>query len=176
VGHTVAAAQCAPDNCPNLTTTGFKGAAWPSAAMPLGDGRLAADDLNTRWIGGLLSTNLIQYFEYSRDLDVLANKVYPFVRDNAEFYRSYAFVGADGKLVFPYTCAQEACQCYDGAFQKTLTLPVPNYTTACTTPNAPFEDRCPGAGGWQRNHPCSSFAWRTRPRAFFSNSSSNRRL
>ena len=154
VGHTVAAAQCAPDNCPNLTTTGFKGAEWPSAAMPLGDGRLAADDLNTRWIGGLLSTNLIQYWEYSHDLEVLANKVYPFVRDNAEFYRTYALPGSDGKLLFPYSCAQEACQCIDGGFVKTPVVPVPNFTTACTDPNSPFADRCPGASGWMKNHPC----------------------
>ena len=154
VGHTVAAAQCAPDNCPNLTATGFKGAAWPSAAMPLGDGRLAADDLNTRWIGGLLSTNLIQYWEFSRDMGVLADKVYPFVRDNAEFYRTYALPGPNGKLVFPYTCAQEACMCYDGGFVKTPVVPVPNFTTACVDPTSPFEDRCPTASGWMKNHPC----------------------
>ena len=154
VGHTVAAAQCAPDNCPNLTTTGFKGTEWPSAAMPLGDGRLAADDLNTRWIGALLSTNLIQYWEYSRNMTTLAAVIYPFVRDNAEFYRSYAVTGTDGKLMFPYSCAQEACQCIDGGFVKTPVVPVPNYTTACLTPDSPFEDRCPDASGWEKNHPC----------------------
>ena len=153
VGHTVAAAQCEPA-CPNLTTTGFKGAEWPSAAMPLGDGRMAADDLNTRWIGGLLSTNLIQYWEYSRDMAVLADRVYPFVRDNAEFYRTYALPGADGKLLFPYSCAQEACQCYDGGFVKTPIVPVPNMSSLCPNPNSPFEDRCPGASGWMKNHPC----------------------
>ena len=40
VGSTVAGAVCDPA-CPNLTTTGFRGAEWPAAAMPLGDGRLA---------------------------------------------------------------------------------------------------------------------------------------
>ena len=154
VGHAVASAQCAPDGCPNLTATGFKGAEWPSAAYPLGDGRLAADDLNTRWIGGLLSTNLIQYFEYSRNMTALEALIYPFVKDNAEFYRSYALPGADGKLVFPYSCAQEACFCYDGAFQKTKAGPVPNYTTACLDATSPFEDRCPTATGWTKNHPC----------------------
>ena len=67
-----------------------------------------------------------------------------------------ALPGADGRLLFPYSCAQEACVCYDGGYQKTLTLPVPNYTTACVTPNSPFDDRCPGypPGSWERNHPC----------------------
>lgn len=154
VGHTVAAAPCAPDGCPNFTATGFKGQEFPSAGMPLGDGRLAADDLQTRWIGGLLSTNLIQYWEYSQDMGALAATIYPFVKDNAEFYRSYALPGPDGKLLFPYSCAQEACECYDGYFQKTPVVPVPNMTTACTNPNAPFEERCPYASGWEKNHPC----------------------
>jgi hypothetical protein len=60
VGSTVAGAYCVPD-CPNLTTTGYKGAEWPSAGMPLGDNRLADSDLGTRFTGGLLATNLIQY-------------------------------------------------------------------------------------------------------------------
>jgi len=105
-------------------------------------------------MGGLLSKNLIQYWEFSRNMTVLADKIYSFVKDNAEFYRTYALPGPDGKLLFPYSCAQEACMCIDGGFVKTLTMPVPNYTTACTNPTAPFEDRCPGASGWMKNHPC----------------------
>ena len=31
--------------------------------MPLGDNRLADSDLQTRFTGGLLATNLIQYWE-----------------------------------------------------------------------------------------------------------------
>ena len=154
VGRTVAGAPCYPDGCPNLTTTGFQGTEWPSAGMPLGDGRLADSDLQTRFIGGLLATNLIQYFEYSRDVGVLADKIYPFVRDNAEFYRSYATVGADGKLLFPYSCAQEACACRDANFVKVPNVPVPNFTTTCSKPDAPFADRCPTASGWELNHPC----------------------
>ena len=154
VGHTVAGAVCLSNNCPNLTLTGFKGTEWPSAGMPLGDNRLADSDLNTRFIGGLLATNLIQYWEYSRNMTTLALQIYPFVRENAEFYLSYATQGPDGKLVFPYSCAQEACDCRDASFVKEANVPVPNFTTACTSPSAPFKDRCPDASGWELNHPC----------------------
>jgi hypothetical protein len=153
VGHTVAGAVCLPGGC-NLTATGFRGAEWPSAGMPLGDNRLADSDLQTRFTGGLLATNLIQYFEYSRNLSTLRDVVYPFVRDNAEFYVSYTTKGADGKLVFPYSCAQEGCDCRDAGFVKFLVQPVPNFTTACREPNAPYKSRCPDASGWELNHPC----------------------
>ena len=89
VGKTVAGAVCNPDGCPNLTKTGFKGAEWPSAGMPLGDNRLADSDLQTRFTDGLLATNHIQYWEYSRNMSTLREKIYPFVKDNAEFYLSY---------------------------------------------------------------------------------------
>ena len=154
VGHTSPGAVCLPDGCPNFTTTGFAGAEWPSAGMPLGDNRLADSDLNTRFIGGLLATNLIQYYEYSRNMTTLADTIYPFVKDNAEFYLSYATAGAGGTLVFPYTCAQEACDCRDSNFIKDTRFPVPNATTACKAPDAPFAVRCPNASGWQEHHPC----------------------
>lgn len=154
VGHGIVGATCLPDNCPNLTTTGFKGAEWPSAGMPLGDLRLADNDLQTRFTGGLLATNLIQYYEYSRNLTTLAQLIYPFVKDNAEFYLSYAITGSDGKLMFPYSCAQEGCDCRDAGFIKTTSYPLPNFTTACKSPNAPYDTRCPGASGWMKNHPC----------------------
>jgi hypothetical protein len=155
VGHTVAGAPCYPDGCPGMAAGGgFRGAEWPSAGMPLGDGRLADSDLQTRFIGGLLATNLIQYWEYARNLTVLAQAVYPHVRDNADFYLSYATAAADGKLLFPYSCAQEACACRDSNFVKVPDVPVPNFTTACSQPNAPFDVRCPTASGWEKNHPC----------------------
>ena len=69
--------------------------------MPLGDNRLADSDLQTRFTGGLLSTNLIQYWEYGRNFTTLREKIYPFVKDNAEFYLSYSEKGSDGKLLFP---------------------------------------------------------------------------
>jgi len=85
VGSTVPGAECDPE-CPNLTATGFRGAEWPAAAMPLGDGRLANSDLQSRFSGGLLATNLIQYWEYTQNLTTLRELIYPFVKDNAEFY------------------------------------------------------------------------------------------
>ena len=123
--------------------------------MPLGDNRMASSDLGTRFVGGLLATNLIQYWEYSRNLTTLREKIYPFVKDNAEFYLSYATKGSDGKLLFPYTCAQEGCGCRDAAFVKQAGIwPIPNETTTCTDPKSPMLDRCPGASGWMLNHPC----------------------
>jgi hypothetical protein len=156
VGHSTPGAVCMPDcqSDPHFTT-GFKGHEWPSAGMPLGDNRLADSDLQTRFIGGLLATNLLQYWEYSRNLTTLAQVIYPFVRNNAEFYASYAVQPTTGgKLAFPYSCAQEGCACRDAAFVKVANVPVPNFTTACTHPDAPFKDRCPDASGWELNHPC----------------------
>ena len=88
VGSTIAGAVCDPE-CPNLTETGFKGAEWPSAGMPLGDNRLADSDLQTRFTGGLLATNLIQYWEYSRNLTTLREKIYPFVKVRCFFPSAY---------------------------------------------------------------------------------------
>ena len=123
--------------------------------MPLGDGRLAESDLQSRFSGGLLATNLIQYWEYSRNLTTLREKIYPFVRDNAEFYLSYALTGSDGKLSFPYSCAQEGCGCRDAAFIKEgVPVPLPNATLECLKPQAAFKDRCPLADGWELNHKC----------------------
>jgi len=157
VGTTVAGAVCNPA-CPNLTTTGFRGTEWPSAGMPLGDLRMASSDLQTRFTGGLLATNLIQYYEYSRNLTTLREKIYPFVRDVAEFYLSYAEKGQDGKLEFPYSCAQEGCACRDAAFVKVPNVPVPNSTLQCKNPASPEmgggTGRCPTANGWMLNHPC----------------------
>ena len=154
VGRTVAGAACSPA-CDNLTTTGFRGAEWPAAAMPLGDGRLAENDLQSRFSGGLLATNLIQYWEYSQNLTTLRERIYPFVKDNAEFYLSYASKGTDGKLMFPYSCAQEACGCRDAAFIKEgVPVPLPNMTVQCKDPTAPFKERCPYASSWELNHHC----------------------
>ena len=154
VGSTVAGAVCNPD-CPNLTSTGFRGAEWPASAMPLGDGRLADSDLQSRFSGGLLATNLIQYWEYSRNLTTLREHIYPFVKDNAEFYLSYAQKDPSGKLMFPYSCAQEACSCRDADFVKErVPVPLPNMTAQCKHPEAPFKDRCPRASGWELHHAC----------------------
>ena len=154
VGATVPGAVCDPE-CPNLTSTGFRGAEWPAAAMPLGDGRLAESDLQSRFSGGLMATNLIQYWEYTHNLTVLRDQIYPFVKDNAEFYLSYAVPGRDGKLMFPYSCAQEGCACRDAGFIKELVpVPLPNFTLQCKQPQAPYKTRCPRASGWEKNHWC----------------------
>jgi len=155
VGRIAAGAVCVGGNCSadEHMMGGFKGAEWPAAAMPLGDGRMANSDLQSRFSGGLLATNLIQYWEYTRNLTTLRDKIYPFVKDNAEFYLSYAVTGQDGKLLFPYSCAQEACSCRDAAFIKEGSpFPLPNATLECKTPQTPFKERCPYASSWELNH------------------------
>eukprot|EP01052_Picozoa_sp_SAG31_P018193 SAG31_NODE_1278_length_9041_cov_3.415231_1_plen_2946_part_10 len=156
VGATVAAAECNPA-CPNLTTTGFEGASWPGAAMPLGDNRLADSDLQVRFVGGLLSTNLIQYWEYSRNVTTLREKIYPFVKDVAEFYRSYVVVAADGKLQFPYSCAQEFCSCRNAQHigGSPPAVPAPNMTLQCKHSTGAFQcapDIHTGGGSPDGNH------------------------
>ena len=45
---------------------------------------------------------------------MLKDVIYPFVRDNAEFYASYALPDkSGGEVFFPFTCAQEGCGCRD---------------------------------------------------------------
>ena len=79
-----------------------------------------------------------RYYEYSRDLSVLREKVYPFVKDNAEFYASYVTTDANGTVVLPYTCGQEQCVCRDyGKYDL-----YPNDTTLCQEPSAPNSIRC----------------------------------
>ena len=132
----------------------YRGASWPSTMFPLGDGRPAPTDLATRFVGGLVATPLIQYYEYSRDPDAL-KLIYPVVRDNAEFYASYAMqddgvsmttatsltaaestaavAGSSGNVTLPFTCAQEGCGCRDGTgwywrWGPQVAIPLPNMT------------------------------------------------
>jgi hypothetical protein len=104
---------------------------------------------------------VIQYWEYSRNETTLREKIYPFVKDNAEFYLSYAEKGKDGKLQFPYSCAQEACACRDAGFFKPPAAfhePLPNSTLQCkdraSTGVGNGTGRCPGYTGWMLNHAC----------------------
>jgi hypothetical protein len=145
VGATTGAASCpggsgAGGNCAVAKdlgrdpTEGYRGTAWPSTMFPLGDGRPAPTDLATRFVGGLVATPLIQYYEYSRDVQMLKDHVYPFVKDNAEFYASWALnANGSGPLMFPYTCAQEACACRNGLswywkWGEVVAIPLPNMT------------------------------------------------
>lgn len=102
-----------------------------------------------------MATNLIQYWEYTQNLTTLRERIYPFVKDNAEFYLSYALQDSKGSLMFPYSCAQEGCGCRDTGFIKeTYPIPLPNATKQCQHPQAPYKDRCPGYNGWELNHKC----------------------
>jgi hypothetical protein len=59
----------------------------------MSDGRLSFTDGQTRFSGGLMATNLIMYFEYSRDIALLRSTIYPFVRDNALVNATTLLVG-----------------------------------------------------------------------------------
>lgn len=114
-------------------TGGYAGAAWPSTAFPLGDGRPAPTDLATRFVGGLVATPLIQYYEYTRNISVLNSTVYPIVRNNADFYTSYAMPYNSSMVYLPFTCAQEGCACRNGLswywrWGPRVEMPLPNMT------------------------------------------------
>lgn len=127
-------------HCPDLSNgTGFRGAEWPDVGFPMADGRLSFTDGQTRFTGGLMATNLIFYFEYSRDMALLNSTIYPFVRDNAEFYASYSRIcSSSGTVVLPYTCGQEQCVCRDFGRGNLW----PNETLQCKQPDAPNTVRC----------------------------------
>jgi hypothetical protein len=124
VGHTATHAVIVPNGVPNETlptfgltgSTGFKGAAWTSTAFPLGDGRPDPSDYSTRFVGALIATDLIQYYEYTLDETTLRERIYPFVKDNALFYESYVVDDPKNKslVTIPWGCAQEVCVCRNG--------------------------------------------------------------
>jgi hypothetical protein len=126
-------------HCPDLSNgTGFRGASWPDVGFPMADGRLSFTDGQTRFTGGLMATNLVMYYEYTRDQQLLNSTIYPFVRDNAEFYASYVTFDAQGTAVLPYTCGQEQCVCRDYGKGDLW----PNETLQCQQPDAPNTVRC----------------------------------
>eukprot|EP00756_Hemistasia_phaeocysticola_P003612 Hpha_TRINITY_DN12336_c0_g1::TRINITY_DN12336_c0_g1_i1::g.156056::m.156056 len=163
VGHTASNAIAVPAmGKPDISDSkGFKGAAWTSTAFPLGDGRPDPSDYSTRFVGGLVATDLIQYYEYTQDRAVLESTVYPIVRDNAEFYISYVrpvdTSGASGEVYFPWSCGQEMCVCRNGGpgyggYKDVHILPQRNMTKNCQDTMAANKTaqglwNCPGAFG-----------------------------
>lgn len=104
----------------------------------------------THLLSAALLTVDCRYYEYSRDLSVLREKVYPFVKDNAEFYASYVTTDANGTVVLPYTCGQEQCVCRDyGKYHL-----YPNDTTLCQQPTAPNSVRCDEAPATANRSAC----------------------
>ena len=75
---------------------------------------------------------------YSRDMALLNSTIYPFIRDNAEFYASYSRLSPSGTVVLLYTCGQEQCVCRDFGRSDLW----PNETLQCTQPDAPSTVRC----------------------------------
>ena len=61
-----------------------------------------------------MATPYIDYYEHSRDLQFLNDSAYPFLRNVAEFYASFAvkngsWSGAGSRYDFLNVCAQEQC-------------------------------------------------------------------
>lgn len=175
VGHTPTYATLKPDDGAAYAypdATGFRGAAWTSTAYPLGDGRPCFSDFGTRFVGALVATDLIQYYEYTLDQAMLRSKIYPVVRDNAEFYSSYAVPDPENRsrVAFPWTCAQEACGCRNGGpgyggYKDIHILPQRNMTDQCARGGGNRSSwMCEGsfgesgAGGEHNAHPDIAFA------------------
>ncbi len=86
----------------------FSGIALVNGIGPYAFQRLYHDDSN-RFGAALAATPMKQYFEYSMDPAFLA-ECYTWVRDAAEFYRSYVVWNTDTqKLDIPYACGEEGC-------------------------------------------------------------------
>ena len=57
-----------------------------------------------------MATPFIDYYEHSLDMQFLQSTAYPFVREVAEFYRTYAvFNATTQRFDLLFTCAQEIC-------------------------------------------------------------------
>ena len=80
-------------------------------------------DNGDRFVGGLIATNLVQYFDATQDASFLHEKLLPLLRGVADFYLSYAVSSASAifgpfgvrhgapssERSLPFTCAQEVC-------------------------------------------------------------------
>ena len=106
---------CGPESWAAMTRCpvgmgGYEGMECPSsmAAFP---GIYTGHDASTRFVAALMSTPYIDYYEYSQDIVFLNKSAYPFVRNVAEFYASYAVKNSSepGRYDLRYTCAQEVC-------------------------------------------------------------------
>jgi hypothetical protein len=97
------------DRCPS-SMGGYDGMECPSSMAAFPD-IYTGHDSSVRFSAGLMATPYIDYFEHSMNLSFLETSAYPFIRNVAEFYASYAVpnASAPGKYDLPYTCAQELC-------------------------------------------------------------------
>lgn len=92
--------------CPKIGN--FSGIAVVNGIGPFAFQRLYHDDSN-RFGAALASTPMKQYYEYSMDSAFLA-ECYPWLRDTAEFYRTYVVRNSHtGKFDIPHACGEEGC-------------------------------------------------------------------
>eukprot|EP01052_Picozoa_sp_SAG31_P004328 SAG31_NODE_178_length_21247_cov_11.492009_14_plen_280_part_00 len=92
--------------CPKIGN--FSGIAVVNGIGPFAFQRLYHDDSN-RFGAALASTPMKQYYEYSMDPVFLA-ECYPWLRDTAEFYRTYVVRNSHtGKFDIPHACGEEGC-------------------------------------------------------------------
>eukprot|EP01050_Picozoa_sp_SAG11_P027431 SAG11_NODE_6945_length_1221_cov_1.864528_1_plen_360_part_10 len=96
-----------PTGCPKGLGN-FSGIAVVNGIGPYAFQRLYHDDSN-RFTAALAATPMKQFYEYSMDPAFLA-ECYTWVRDTAEFYRSYVVRNTHtGKLDIPWACGEEGC-------------------------------------------------------------------
>ena len=102
-------AQCGrggATGCPKIGN--FSGIAVVNGVGPYAFQRLYHDDSN-RFTAALAATPMKQYYEYSMDPVFLA-ECYTWVRDTAEFYRSFVVRNTNtGKFDIPWACGEEGC-------------------------------------------------------------------
>jgi len=68
---------------------GFQGLEFSSATGPFPGMAIFMDD-STRFVGGLTSTNFIQYFDATQDETFLRGRLFPLLQGISDFYLSYA--------------------------------------------------------------------------------------
>lgn len=99
----------AMEHCP-VGMGGYDGMECPSSMAAFPD-IYTGHDSSTRFVAALMATPYIEYYEFSLDRHFLESSAYPFVRNVAEFYASYAVHNASqpGRYDLLFTCAQEIC-------------------------------------------------------------------
>ena len=88
---------------------GFDGIEIPSAIGGFVDMHCSHDS-SMRSTAAMAAQPYVDYYEHTQDLAFLKQWAYPFVKEVALFYASYAALdAATGKYGFPLACAQEVC-------------------------------------------------------------------
>jgi hypothetical protein len=88
---------------------GFEGIELPSAIGGFVDMHCSHDS-SMRSTAAMAAQPYVDYYEHTQDRTFLKQWAYPFIKETALFYASYAKLDtATGKFGFPFACAQEIC-------------------------------------------------------------------